>query len=163
MFWLKQKRYEKFISRNQRYAISFGKIHNVHADILGNIKFEEYIMDKRIEKIIEDTFIDTKNAVDELGSKQVLENLAYQLSELLLSKSEIHDISQIAWAMNVARDIIFAYAPAIASHNNLDAHDITSKFFATLIYNISKPEKNSQTVNMVNVLNSVKVVANEKH
>lgn len=83
-------------------------------------------MDKRIEKIISDTFIDTKNAVDELGSKQVLENLAYQLSELLLSKSEIHDISKIAWAMNVARDIIFAYAPAIASHKNLDAHDITS-------------------------------------
>lgn len=52
MFWIKQKRYEKFISWNQRYAISFGKIHNFHADILGNIKFEEYIMDKKIKKII---------------------------------------------------------------------------------------------------------------
>jgi len=159
MFWKKQNKNDSVVLLNPLYAIAYGEIHN---NIVGKLflpDFEEYIKDIRVVQNIENIFNDTKEAVFDLGGHTVFDNVLPQLFDILASKIDEHEVLQIGHAFNVARDVIFAFAPAISTAHSKNVHDLSSQMLSVLIYNLKKTFSNGEATNMISILSSIKVTA----
>lgn len=132
MFW-KKTLDNDFISRNPSCAYNYAVVHDEIAEATKTVKFDKYIKDKRITQILSSAYEDTKGAAYDLGSSSVCASLAIQLADLLASKVRDGESEQIAWSLNVLRDIVFAYAPAIAVCDGNDAKSITQLMLKTIV------------------------------
>lgn len=138
MFW-KKKLDRNLASRNPLYALAFAALHDSVSRETSSASFESYISDARIIKIISAAYESTKGAVDDIGSSQVFANLTIQLEDLLKSKVNEYiavggnEAEQLGWTLNVLRDIIFAYAPAISLGSGKDTHSITNAMIESII------------------------------
>ena len=137
MFW-KKKLDNDFISRNPSYALAFAALHDEVADSTKTVRFNKYINDRRIISIVASTYEDTKGAVRDLGGSSVFASLTVQLADLLAAKVRESELDQIAWSLNVLRDIVFAYAPAIAVSDGKDAQSITHLMLEAIIKKLTK-------------------------
>lgn len=157
MFWKKKPTLEDLISRNPLFAIAFGEVMNsINVELNNHIKFHEYLSDTEITNIINNTYLKTKKGTNQYGGGEVFANVVTQLSDLAAGKSQLDPFSQAAWGLNIARDIIFSHAPAIAISSGKEVEPLTELLLSLIVRNVEQRNLNSETNLIINLLNEIR-------
>lgn len=134
MFWKKSSP-DYLVDRNPRFAHSFGFVYNeiiiLHMKI--DESFEDYLSNKKIMNALDIMHHSTTKAAKDLGALDVLFSVRMQLVDTIEKRIDKDDYEQVAWSFNVGRDIIFSYAPAIASVGKKDVFQLTHLFIQSVL------------------------------
>ena len=140
MFWKNKSKHDEILLRNNRFAVAYGIIHNTlpNGEEIGD--FKAYMSDPRVVAQIEAQYGEARKILRGSDVDDFFASIILQLVDFIKSKSDLNELVQIAWSFNVARDVIFAYAPAIAEAGKLNVEAIARSMIEVIMDEISRSE-----------------------
>lgn len=129
---------EDLLLKNPTFAVAYGIEHNKFAKETRGPDFRSYISNPQVIKVVDEAYRQTHREIGKADGASVFTQTIFLLIESMKPLSGAEEAARLAWGFNAARDIIFAFAPALAEADGKDVELITLVLMDIIIRQIEE-------------------------